>query len=612
MRSPNFPHRAEIISNVLNYRAIRSVWKRYLRDKLRSSVIADPLENLDTHVNIDIVAKNIERRISSGIYAPSQPKRMLVEKSKGLCRQVVLPHVDDALILQCLFEAFYKDIKGQAPSRNAFFEPDKGFAAKRLSDGTRYGSLKSWLNFQKKIFEFLDDHPYVVVTDIANYYDFISYDHLRHSISGTINIREPILDLLLFSLSGMLWQPDYMQRVPIGLPQIDLDAPRILAHCLLYELDNLLRSEDECEFARYMDDIDVGVRSFAAAKRIIRQIDLSLQTKQLRLNSGKTQILSADEARRYFRIRDNILLDRLLLELSSEDAVVFARGRRRLKKSFRKVVRYARRNELFDRPGNGAKVLKRILRIASKYSVRLDDGLVSDVLWKRPAIRSSAIEYMSRRGFRLLDLKELRNLLLSGHVVDDATYIGIANGLIASEMRISSRYLDGLMDLINCMNRSEYFQLYSVLWLESKVRPIEGLLASIKKSSAIWRVDRLFGRLVGGLAPRFLIERAKREDLLKDYRHVIRASLNEDAIGVMQFHEDLCFQSGAYDAVSSFLSAPNSSLPLGITHSKFLMLLSALASERISQLQKNRLLAKHERLSRDNFYGLQLARALEQ
>lgn len=60
-----------------------------------------------------------------------------------------------------------------------------------------------------------------------------------------------------------------------------------------------------------MDDITIGVDSIVAAKAILRDLDLALQTRQLRLNSGKTKILTVRAARRHFRIRDNYYLDKL-------------------------------------------------------------------------------------------------------------------------------------------------------------------------------------------------------------------------------------------------------------------------------------------------------------
>jgi hypothetical protein len=46
-----------------------------------------------------------------------------------------------------------------------------------------------------------------------------------------------------------------------------------------------------------MDDIDIGVETIAEAKHTLRSVDLVLQTRQVRLNSGKT-LTPADRARR--------------------------------------------------------------------------------------------------------------------------------------------------------------------------------------------------------------------------------------------------------------------------------------------------------------------------
>ena len=117
--------------------------------------------------------------------------------------------------------------------------------------------------------------------------------------------EECVLDMLIYVLSALLWQPDYMPRVEVGLPQINMDAPRLLAHCFLYELDQFLASDTSRDFVRYMDDIDIGVDSVAAAKEVLKSVDLVLQTKQVRLNSGKTLILSQSDALRHFRVVDN-------------------------------------------------------------------------------------------------------------------------------------------------------------------------------------------------------------------------------------------------------------------------------------------------------------------
>ena len=202
---------------------------------MRRQAIPDPLENLDFHTRLDAICTTIEAEVLSASYIPDTPTRFLAEKSKGLCRQLVIPSVKDALILQTLSDALWAEIKLKAPTKKSFYSPgDHQFSKMIKGHTSEYGPINAWLAFQETIFGFAKSKKYIVVTDIANYYDSISYDHLRNILADLSPAREHALDLLIYTLSWMLWQPDYMPRVPVGLPQSNLDAPRLLAHSFLW------------------------------------------------------------------------------------------------------------------------------------------------------------------------------------------------------------------------------------------------------------------------------------------------------------------------------------------------------------------------------------------
>ena len=304
---------------------------------MRQQFLNDGIEHFDLHAARALECKKLSLLIMRGDYIPDKAQRILIEKSKGLCRQLVIPSAKDALVLQCLSDALYHEIRGHAPTNRAFFEPkEHKFSTAR----DEYGTFASWLNFQRELFNFSKTRSFIVVTDIANYYDSISYAHLRNVISPISGVEECVLDMLIYVLSSLLWQPDYMPAVEIGLPQINLDAPRLLAHCFLYELDVYLDSDKNRDFVRFMDDIDVGVDTVAEAKRILKSIDLVLQTRQVRLNSGKTLILSQADALKHFRVNDNARLDFLR-----------ARANRRKKSGFNiNRDRRTRRTETPSRP----------------------------------------------------------------------------------------------------------------------------------------------------------------------------------------------------------------------------------------------------------------------
>ena len=393
MRSPKFGIRKEELAAVVNKQTLTGAWQKTVRVAMRRQHLADPIELLDFHTRLAEECLRIEERVLDGTYAPVKPERVLVEKSKGLCRQIVIPDVRDALLLQCLSDAFHKALKDKSPSKNAFFEPERHLFSPLTREKRTYGSFRSWLKFQEQIFNFTREHKYLIVTDISNYYDFVGHDHLRNVITDYVEgPKESILDLLIYVLSEMAWQPDYMPRPGVGLPQIDLDSPRLLANCFLYELDKMITRQAGVDYVRFMDDIDIGVDDIPTAKKLLRDIDLTLQSRQVRLNSGKTKILTREEAVYHFKIIENEQIG----EIESEIEKKALNGDPFYEEITRLEAMLVKWNHdgVFD-DGNGEKILKRIINILTRYKGRVDIGVIQQCLSLRPNLRDTIYRHMS-------------------------------------------------------------------------------------------------------------------------------------------------------------------------------------------------------------------------
>ena len=196
--------------------------------------------------------------------------------------------------------------------------------------------------------------------------------------------------MLIFILSGALWQPDYMPRVEIGLPQINMDAPRILAHCMLYELDSFIKSQTDVEYTRFMDDIDMGVDNIHRAREMLRDIDLVLQTRQIRLNSGKTSIMSSSDAAKHFKVRENYIIDKVIKRIESR--ISSGLSIEREKRHVRKALHKYHRKGIFD-AGNGEKILKRLLSLSRRIGSRVELWLLNKDLTRRPGAREAALHF---------------------------------------------------------------------------------------------------------------------------------------------------------------------------------------------------------------------------
>lgn len=497
MKSPRFDIRIKKLRTIFRASNIERIWKDKVRISLRNQFLNDGIENLDFHVYRESESKKLSQLILTGSYVPQKAQRILVEKSKGLCRQIVIPSVKDALVLQCLSDALYLQIKDKSPTDRAFFEPeDHKFSSSRSG----YGTFAAWLNFQRELFNFSKNRKFIVVTDIANYYDTISYAHLRNVISSVTGAEECILDMLIYVLSDLLWQPDYTPRVEVGLPQMELDAPRLLAHCFLYELDSFIASNPGRDFVRFMDDIDIGVDSIVDAKLALRAVDLVLQTKQIRLNAGKTVISSSDDALKYFYVRENAQLDFLrdYIERRSKIGLPLERARTLIEKKISKGLHKGH----FDL-GNGEKVLKRWIGLASKTGGRIKSRDLARLLRLRPGIRETVLLYMRQFPLTPAYAQVLVDFVRSGMVVDDASIVRLSNDLVETLVKQRYRRHDKIEDIILSFDGKSFYDFYCMIWLQSKYYMPQELLSSIKKFSSTWVAQEALGRIVGAFQPIF-------------------------------------------------------------------------------------------------------------
>lgn len=568
---------------------------------MRRQQIHDPVEHLDFHVNLHSACSAIAADVCSGSYIPDPPARFLAEKTKGLCRQLVIPSVKDALILQTLSDALWAELKRKAPSENAFYAPDEHkFSQIIRGHLSEYGPINAWLLFQERIFGFTKSRKFIVVTDIANYYDCISYDHLRNILADLAITREHSLDLLIFALTHMLWQPDYMPRVHVGLPQMNLDAPRLLAHCFLFEIDRLHVQDRNVEFARYMDDIDIGVDTIAKAKMVLRDLDLSLHTRQIRLNSGKTQILSHEQARVHFRIRENAFLSRLEDSIDSKLAlgVPIDRERRFLTAAIRFGLQFKR----FE-GGNGDKILKRLINYARKFSAEIDDHDFTALLLKWPSVRAPSLLWWEHSSAPERKLSLVCSFVQSKEIIDDAALINMATSIVEARLPADQSTRETIEAIIAGLDTTTKWGLYAALWILSKYGSESELMRLVESSTSIWTTDECLSRLVAGLHP-----------IMNGSTHfgkfcaLLSRSNNRWCQSIIDFHQGLASTTKGYTAIRGFIQARNPSLPNQISHSKFLMLLSLAKNLSIAPTAIRTLREKHAFALEDSHYKARIER----
>jgi retron-type reverse transcriptase len=187
MKSPKFKFSIDDILECISPPVISDVWKHKVGAQLRKQVAIDLCEFRDYRERLPTIATDIVESVRSGEYQTHRTRHYLVEKSRGLCRQMTIAAPRDLIILQCLSNRVYTQLRDSQPTTSAYFEPGDGQfnAHSALIRPNTYGSAASWRKFQRAIFEFSQEYRFVVVTDVANFYDFISFDHLRTLVSSS-------------------------------------------------------------------------------------------------------------------------------------------------------------------------------------------------------------------------------------------------------------------------------------------------------------------------------------------------------------------------------------------------------------------------------------------
>ena len=593
-QSPKYPLRWKDLSRVLSKNRLVQKWRKKTRVHTRIQFFPDIADFIDIHTNISFHADKIRKDIANGTYKTSEVERYRVEKSKGLCRLMVNPHPFDLLVLQCLSDTLYNQIKDGAPSKNAFFEPQDHSFSKFKNEEPEYDTKKSWQNFLEKILNFQQTSEVIVITDIANYYDFIDFGNLRNVISAQKKVNESIMDFLIYVLRGLSWQPDFMPFRSTGLPQINADAPRLLAHAYLFELDAFIESEQKQRYARFMDDIDAGVDNISEAKCLLRDIDLVLQSRNLRLNSGKTKILSKKSAMHHFRVRDNAAIDSISKFLEKD----VNKGKSILKKLQRlsNCIDSMHKSKKFDE-GNGEKVLKRLVGILTSYKFSISQAIFNEIILKRPNIRAIALKNASVSGFNNSHFESIISYFEKGLVCDDAFQMNVAESLVSANLTYDGTENSNLERVSNLFDTTTIAGSPSLLWLASRYFSHSRFLTLAEKLTQS-RLSVYSYRLIGAHVVRVFSDHKK----VHETRMLVQKLSNRDCESMFEFFFDLCDAKGIPKTMLDYARAKNKTFPQECTHAKFYSVAAIIHNKNTSQAEKNKLNLTHSKILNEKSY----------
>ncbi|WP_210391299.1 hypothetical protein [Synechococcus sp. PCC 7502] len=160
---------------------MNNVWQKIVKDGMRNQYLLCLHDYYDFHRNYKALNLVIREQIIHHQYKPKPPSIIRLEKKYGVCRHIQIPDPSDAVVLQTIVESLKIHVMANAPApTRAFYSRShsKPRSEADIDDTFPYAWWELWGQFQKRIYEFSNIFDYVVVTDIANYFDTVSFE--RH------------------------------------------------------------------------------------------------------------------------------------------------------------------------------------------------------------------------------------------------------------------------------------------------------------------------------------------------------------------------------------------------------------------------------------------------
>lgn len=385
--------------------ALWKAWKE-VRKNLKNASVRDVIDFLEYDIDPDIWINRSLRQLRDGSYEPGITRRFTLCKSKGFSRTMTFPSIPDLVLYRAVVDQLYVRAK-RREHKHVYFERERlskvtqeaaidaqqqmadAAAAYPTAGVSRFSAWKRYEQYRKYLI-FKRVYPYIVTTDITNFFDSILYNCVADALHG-LPVPRRLVGLLFFLLERLSVRETYSESPRIGLPVDEFDCSRKLAHLMLFPHDDrMVALVGEEAYIRWMDDQNIGVESRAEGLKVLAQVGISLGRLHLTPNAEKSRVLSFKDAVRHFHLDINQMLDDAD-KLLHREGIKRGKLRARLKKIWNKAKKY-------EDLGEWGKVLKRIYRLAALADVRsFRDRAVDDIL-RTPDLARRIADYMRCTG----------------------------------------------------------------------------------------------------------------------------------------------------------------------------------------------------------------------
>jgi hypothetical protein len=266
---------------------LQLAWKRYKKDLIEQSFSDHPFEAGLIEENLEHWLNRLAGKLDN--YLPSRAEVINVDKPNYHLRPGTRLSTEDGVIYQALLLSDIAVIQ----KKLAWSAAGQRFAHILSEDQTSVSwcvnDFASWNNFRKASLNHIaQGYEYVVFADVSAYFENISLSRL-HSDLKTFGVNDKVLNVLMTCLNR--WAEPRNRGIPQGY------RPSFILGEVYFDSVDRRLANDGIVFCRYVDDMRIFCKTKQDAISALHNLTILLREKELNLQTAKSFILTAEEAR---------------------------------------------------------------------------------------------------------------------------------------------------------------------------------------------------------------------------------------------------------------------------------------------------------------------------
>lgn len=268
---------------------LQTAWRRVKFDIPDRVFIRHPYEIKLIELNLEDWLARLLEKVRNGTYSPDAIMVADVPKGRSAVRPAGHLAMADRTMYAACVGACFTNIHQTLRWSQGTVDFSYRLASDPADPGWISNSFTSWTDFRtKSLDKIASGIAYVIIADIAGYYENIDLSTLVSDLRQ-IGASVEAVDQLSVCLNR--WAQVQGRGIPQGHSPSD-----ILGKLYLNSIDLNLRNKGYSHF-RYVADIRIFCRNLVEAKRAMVDLIVLLRQRGLSLQSSKSEIHRADEAK---------------------------------------------------------------------------------------------------------------------------------------------------------------------------------------------------------------------------------------------------------------------------------------------------------------------------